>query len=68
MMTPTHTLTHTDTQRSDKSEAKLHRIKTLEMKLSTVQIKIAETEENKKNYKLNIDHLQVCGVALCSAV
>jgi chromosome segregation ATPase len=31
---------------------------TLQMKLNTVTIKILETEENKKNYKMNITHLK----------
>jgi len=35
-----------------------HRLKALEMKLSTVSIKINETEENRKNYALNIAHLK----------
>ena len=33
-------------------------LKTLEMKLDTVTIKISETEENRKNYELNIAHLK----------
>jgi chromosome segregation ATPase len=34
------------------------RVKALEMKLNTVTIKITETEENRKNYALNIAHLK----------
>jgi alpha-tubulin suppressor-like RCC1 family protein len=34
------------------------RLKALEMKLNTVTIKITETEENRKNYALNISHLK----------
>lgn len=34
------------------------RLKALEMKLNTVTIKITETEENRKNYALNIAHLK----------
>lgn len=34
------------------------RLKGLEMKLDTVTIKINETEENRKNYELNISHLK----------
>jgi hypothetical protein len=34
------------------------RLKALEMKLNTVTIKIAETEENRRNYALNIAHLK----------
>jgi len=33
-------------------------LKALKMKLSTVTIKIAETEENRRNYALNISHLK----------
>lgn len=35
-----------------------HTLKALKMKLSTVTIKITETEENRKNYALNIAHLK----------
>ena len=30
------------------------------MKLDTVTIKINETEENRRNYAVNIAHLKVC--------
>jgi alpha-tubulin suppressor-like RCC1 family protein len=33
-------------------------LKSLEMQLNTVTIKIAETSENRKNYELNISHLK----------
>jgi hypothetical protein len=34
------------------------KMKGLEMQLDTVTIKINETEENRKNYELNIAHLK----------
>jgi septal ring factor EnvC (AmiA/AmiB activator) len=40
----------------DKSLKK--RINDLEMQLDTVNIKIAETEDNKRNYELNISNLK----------
>lgn len=42
----------------DRKRAYNSRVKTLEMKLNTVTIKILETEENRKNYDLNISHLK----------
>lgn len=42
----------------DRKKAYSSRVKTLEMKLNTVTIKILETEENRKNYDLNISHLK----------
>lgn len=35
------------------------RLNSLQMKFNTVAIKMAETEENRKNYELNISHLKV---------
>jgi alpha-tubulin suppressor-like RCC1 family protein len=45
---------------STKSRRKINELllKALKMKLSTVTIKITETEENRKNYALNIAHLK----------
>ena len=39
-------------------EASTERLKALEMRLDTVTIKINETEENRRNYELNIAHLK----------
>ena len=42
-----------------KAEECLSRQQALQMQLDTVTIKITETEENQKNYDLNIAHLKV---------
>jgi hypothetical protein len=42
------------------------RVKTLEMQLDTVTIRISETEENRRNYELNIAHLKEVGMRRAS--
>jgi alpha-tubulin suppressor-like RCC1 family protein len=51
-------LAKVDDEKMGKEKSAANRLKKLEMKLNTVQIKIAETEENRSNYQLNIAHLK----------
>ena len=51
-------LKHTNDTSKYKFKSAESLLKSLSMKLSTVTIKITETEENRKNYALNIAHLK----------